>query len=133
MSFPISVQTKMKTYLTVLLSLIVLSGCATQEYKAAESQCAPQAYRQYPVINQRKIEMRTRPVEVPTRKTKCVSKPKGNQVETICEDITETRYEQYPYEVTVDVNADTRNNVIRACARNICFKSYGNVDCETKK
>ena len=122
----------MKKYIALLSFAILLTGCATIEYLAAENQCSPSAFLQFPVINQQRIEMRSRPIQVPTGQTKCVSTTNGNKTETVCQDITRTEYQQYPVNVTVDINEDARDKVIAACARNICYKSHGNPDCEKK-
>ncbi|NUU02278.1 hypothetical protein [Herbaspirillum robiniae] len=115
-----------------LAALSSLGGCATQEYLSAQNQCTPQAYRQYPVANQQRWETRSRQVEVPTGKTKCVTRTTGaNQSETICEDIKEKRYQNYQALVTVDINADPRNALIKACTQDMCMRQFGNPDCET--
>ncbi len=122
----------MKKTIALLSFAITLTGCATKEYLAAENQCSPSAFLQFPVINQQRIEMRSRAIQVPTGQTKCVSTTNGNKTETVCNDITRTEYQQYPVNVTVDINEDARDKVIAACARNICIKSHGNPDCEKK-
>jgi hypothetical protein len=115
----------------IILSFgLALSGCATEAYRAAADQCSPAAYAQYPVINQQKMEMRTRSVQVPTGQTKCTSTVNGNKTDTTCTDITRTEYQQYPVYVTVDINEDGRDKVIAACARDRCLKTHGNPDCE---
>ncbi|MGB9982185.1 hypothetical protein [Herbaspirillum sp. AP02] len=109
---------------------LTLSGCATEAYRATESQCAPAAYAQYPVISQTRMEMRTRPIQVPTGQTRCSSVTNGNRTDTVCQDITRTEYQQYPVYVTVDINEYGRNQVIAACARSQCLRTHGNPDCE---
>ncbi|HZG18837.1 MAG TPA: hypothetical protein VE092_02385 [Herbaspirillum sp.] len=116
--------------LTLLCLVLALSGCATEAYRATESQCAPAAYAQYPVINQTRMEMRTRPIQVPTGQTRCSSVTNGNRTDTVCQDITRTEYQSYPVYVTADINEYGRNQVIAACARNQCLRTHGNPDCK---
>ncbi|WP_254426926.1 hypothetical protein [Herbaspirillum sp. VT-16-41] len=117
-------------YLAMLCLGLALSGCATEAYRATESQCAPAAYAQYPVINQTRMEMRTRPIQVPTGQTRCSSVTNGNRTDTVCQDITRTEYQQYPVYVTVDINEYGRDQVIAACARSQCLRTHGNPDCK---
>jgi hypothetical protein len=129
---PLAAMKKPLIPLFVLAALSTLAGCATQEYQAAQNQCRPQAYRQYPVANQQRWETRSREVEVPTGKSKCVTRNTGNnQTETICEDIKEKRYQNYQALVTVDVNTDPRDAMVKACAQDICMRQFGNPGCET--
>ncbi|WP_044530443.1 hypothetical protein [Herbaspirillum sp. B65] len=122
----------MKTYTVVpwLVALLALSGCATEAYRATENLCAPAAYAQYPVIQQTRMEMRSRPILVPTGQTRCSSVTNGNRTDTVCQDIMRTEYQPYPVYVTVDINEYGRNQVITACARNQCMKTHGNPDCK---
>ena len=110
--------------------MLALGGCATEAYRATESQCAPAAYAQYPIIQQTRMEMRTRTIQVPTGQTRCSSVVNGNRTDTVCQDILRTEYQQYPVYVTVDINEYGRNQVIAACARAQCVRTHGNPDCE---
>lgn len=123
----------MKAVLAIGLLAAALSGCATQEYINAQNRCSPQAYQEYPIVKQQRWETRRRQIQVPTGKRRCVTKTTGNQSESVCEDITETRWEDYVVPVMVDINKSARDEVIDACARNICVRSHGNPDCETGK
>src|SRR4051812_9915791 len=67
----------MKTLFPVFIVLL-LAGCATQEFRNAEAYCRPPAYQQYPVVYQQRWETRTRPVEVFTGRTRCVNRDIGN-------------------------------------------------------
>lgn len=113
-----------------LAAMLALTGCATEAYRATESQCAPAAYAQYPIIQQTRMEMRTRAIQVPTGQSRCSSVVNGNRTDTVCQDILRTEYQPYPVYVTVDINEYGRNQVIRACARSQCVRTHGNPDCE---
>lgn len=122
----------MKPLLPVLLTLLCLVGCATQEYRNAEAYCSPPAYRQYPVVYQQRWESRVRPVEVFTGRTRCVNRDIGNgRTESICEPLREIRYVDTPVLVTVDLNQLARDTVISACAQDTCMRQFGNVDCKS--
>lgn len=120
----------MKRHLVLLCLGLALSGCATEAYRATESQCAPAAFAKYPVVMQPRLETRSRPIEVPTGRTKCTTVTNGNRTESTCQDITRTEYQNYQVYVDVDINERGRNQVITACARNQCMRTHGNTTCE---
>jgi hypothetical protein len=112
--------------IAAVLAASLLAGCATEEYRRAETECAIDAYQQYPVVNQPMLRTDTRPVLVPSGRTICTT----NNNRTICDQVMETRYETYQYWATVDVNAPARDNVIRSCAANLCAQRFGNAECK---
>jgi hypothetical protein len=104
-----------------------LAGCATQEYRRAETECAIDAYQQYPVNPQPALITDQRPVQVP--RMVCTN----NAGQTVCNHIWVTRFEPYQYWGTVDVNTEPRNAVIATCAKNLCEQRFGNPDCKDVK
>ncbi len=123
----------MKYVVTIALASAVLSGCATPEFINAQNRCSPQAYQDYPIIQQQRWETRRRQIQIQTDKRRCVTTNNANQTESVCEDVTEPRWEDYVVPVMVNINKSARGEVIDACARNICVRSYGNPECKVGK
>jgi len=115
----------------LLLSALLVSGCATKEYYQAQDECAPYAYRQFPVNNMQVYVPRTNVVRVPTGDSKCESRTDGNRVKTTCEPEFRTEYRTYQVLELIDTNIDPRNVVIRNCTRQLCSERFGNPDCDT--
>ena len=112
---------------------IVLSGCATQEYRQAANECSYEAYQRYPVNNVTQIVTVQRPVQVPTGQTNCTTNYFGNTASTSCQQVMTTEMRNFQESVTSDANESYRQNAIRSCAAQKCYTRYGNADCKVEK
>jgi hypothetical protein len=124
----------MKTYVlsSFVLSLLVLSGCATPEYKAAYQTCSPGAFGQYPEDIVRTFEMRQRWIRVPTGQVSCTTvQGAANHKQTLCTPITTMSSIMAMEPVIVDRNEEPRRRLISACAQSLCASRFGNEDCKT--
>lgn len=110
---------------------IALSGCATQEYRQAASECSYEAYQRYPVNNVTQIVTVQRPVQVPTGQTDCTTNYFGNTASTSCQQVMRTEMRNFQQNVVVDTNESYRQNAIRSCAAQKCYNRYGNADCKS--
>lgn len=117
--------------LTVLA--IALSGCATQEYRQAASECSYEAYQRYPVNNVTKTITVQKPVQVPTGQTDCTTNYFGNTATTSCQQIMRTELRNFQENRIVDTNEYYRQNAINSCAAQKCYSRYGNADCKVAK
>ena len=122
----------MKTWVLVLATLL-LTGCATKAYRAVEGECAPQAWADYPENKVQVVQMRQRMVHVSTGMRNCFSRNEGNQVHTICNDITRLEFIPYQETVVIDQNEVVRKMAIESCAANLCLQRYGNAACKTEQ
>jgi hypothetical protein len=120
----------MKTWVLVLAT-VLLTGCATKAYRAVESECAPQAWADYPENKVQVVQTRQRVVHVATGMRNCFSRRDGNLVQTICNDITRPEYIPYQETVVIDQNEAVRNMAIASCSANLCAQRYGNAKCKT--
>jgi hypothetical protein len=123
----------MKTSLLSFLSLclMLLSGCATPEYKAAYQECSPGAFSQYPEDKVRSFEMRQRWVQVPTGRVNCVTvQDAAHNKQTICTPITWMDSVMVMEPVVVDRNEEPRQRLIKACAQSLCVQRFGNEACK---
>ena len=117
-------------FFLLLLSALLVSGCATKEYYQAQDECAPQAYRQFPPNTIQVYVPRTTAVRIPTGGSKCESRTEDNRVKTNCEPEFRVEYRTYQSLELVDTNAEPRNVVIRSCTRQLCVQRFGNADCD---
>jgi hypothetical protein len=120
----------MKIWVLVLATLL-LTGCATKAYRAVESECAPQAWADYPESKIQMVQTRQRVIHVSTGMRNCFSRRDGNQVHTICNDITRPEYIPYQETVVIDQNEAVRKMAIASCSANLCVQRYGNAQCKT--
>jgi len=120
----------MKTWVR-MLAIVLLTGCATKAYRAVESECAPQAWVDYPENKVQVVQARQRVVHVATGMRNCFTRREGNQVHTVCNDITRPEYIPYQEVVVVDQNEAVRKTAIASCSANLCVQRYGNVQCKT--
>ncbi len=114
-----------------MLATVLLTGCATKAYRAVESECAPQAWADYPESKVEVVQTRQRVVHVSTGMRNCFSRRDGNQVHTICNDITRPEYIPYQETVVIDQNEAVRKMAIASCSANVCVQRYGNAQCKT--
>ena len=120
----------MKVWFLVLATAL-LTGCATKAYRAVESECAPQAWADYPESKVQVVQTRQRVIHMSTGLRNCFSRRNGNQVHTICNDITRPEYIPYQEIVVIDQNDAVRKMAIDACSVNLCLQRYGNAQCKT--
>jgi len=120
----------MKVWFLVLTATL-LTGCATQAYRAVESECAPQAWADYPQSKVQVVQTRQRVIHVFTGMRNCFRRVEGNQVHTICNDITRPEYISYQEIVVIDQNEGVRKMAIASCSANLCVQRYGNAQCKT--
>ena len=120
----------MKLWLAVWMGLM-LSGCATQAYRAVEKECSPAAFADYPVDQVRRLETRQRVIQVSTGMRSCYAVKDGNHTQTICSDITRPELITYQEWVVLDQNEAIRQQAIESCTANLCSQRYGNAKCKT--
>jgi hypothetical protein len=120
----------MKTWVLVLATAL-LTGCATKAYRAVESECAPQAWADYPENKVQVVQTRQRVIHVSTGMRSCFSTRNGANTRTICNDITRPEYIPYQETVVVDQNEAVRKMAIESCAANLCLQRYDNAKCKT--
>lgn len=112
-----------------LCSVFVLTGCASPEFKAAQSECASTWMRKIPAQYEKEMYNESRKREVPTGETTCTTV--GNTVN--CKQHMKTEYYTVPAVRTVDRNKGNRDAQIQACTRDICLSRYGNTACDKPK
>ena len=115
-------------YLILIIVIgFFLFGCATTttEYKMVKGECSSQAYQQYPIDNHVEVKTEYRQVRVKTGQ----SCRQGGLAPTFC--TTQYAYKSEPYQtkVSVDLNADIRDQTISSCTRSQCLTKYGNEKC----
>ena len=115
----------------LVLATALLTGCATQAYRAVEKECAPQAWADYPQSKVQMVQTRQRVIHVFTGMRNCFRRVEGNQVHTICNDITRPEYIPYQEIVVIDQNEGVRKMAIASCSANLCVQRYGNAQCKT--
>lgn len=115
----------MKKVLILSAVLLVLSGCATQEYVNERQSCTNQSYQNFPVKNVQTVVRRSKAVQVQDG-IQCINT--GMMVN--CQPTYRTVYQDYDSNETVDTNASSRNAFIGSCTRQACIRRYGNPDCE---
>ncbi|NBS77181.1 MAG: hypothetical protein EBT28_07160 [Betaproteobacteria bacterium] len=93
---------------------MALTGCATEQWKAAEAQCMMQAMPIFPVATEQRWVHELPPVPFMQKCVQVSYKDKDgkNLVRTECS--------------MVPMMA----NYVRSCAQQSCFVSYGNTDCK---
>jgi len=118
----------------ILIVLVAsLTGCATEGYRVAESECSYKGFSQYPVNNVSQVVTQNIALQVPTGQTVCnsMSMGYGYPVQTVCNQVTRTEYRPYQQNVVSDANAANRNSYIRNCAQMLCYQRFGNHQCES--
>ncbi|WP_310626134.1 hypothetical protein [Limnohabitans sp.] len=98
----------MKFWLAVV-SGALLAGCATQAYRAVEQECSATVFADYPVQKVQQIETRQRMVQISTGMRSCFASRDGNQMRTLCTDITRPELLTYQEMREVDQNETVRN------------------------
>ena len=69
------------------LTATLLTGCATQAYRAVEAECAPQAWVDYPENKLQVVQTRQRVIHVSTGMRSCYTTRDGAHTHTICNDV----------------------------------------------
>jgi len=117
--------------IVIWMGLMLLSGCATQAYRAVEHECKPSAWAEYPENKIQVVETRQRVMNVSTGMRNCYTSKEGNQTHTFCQDVTRPEIISYQQVVVVDQNEAVRRMAIESCAANLCVQRYGNAQCKT--
>ena len=117
-------------YLILIIVIgFFLFGCATTttEYKMVKGECSSQAYQQYPIDNHVEVKTEYRQVRV---KTGEICRQGGGVLKIVNCD-TQYAYKSEPYQkkVSVDLNADMRDQTISSCTKSQCLTKYGNEKC----
>ena len=120
----------MKVWFLVLTATL-LTGCATQAYRAVEAECAPQAWVDYPEKKLQVVQTRQRLIHVSTGMRSCYTTRDGAHTHTICNDVTRSEYIPYRETVVIDQNEALRKMAMESCAVNLCLQRYGNAKCKT--
>ena len=120
----------MKVWFLVLTATL-LTGCATQAYRAVEAECAPQAWVDYPENKLQVVQTRQRVIHVSTGMRSCYTTRDGAHTNTICNDVTRPEYIPYRETVVIDQNEAVRKMAMESCAVNLCLQRYGNAKCKT--
>jgi hypothetical protein len=114
----------------ILLTAVILIGCATPARNDAENQCKADAYRQHPPLIERMTVNKTRAVRVPTGDVDCSTYGTGQYSTTTCKAKTKIDYIPYIAIENVDKNEPLRNLYLKSCADSICLQNLGNKDCK---
>lgn len=115
----------------LVLTATLLTGCATQAYRAVEAECAPQAWVDYPENKLQVVQTRQRVIHVSTGMRSCYTTRDGAHTNTICNDVTRPEFIPYQETVVIDQNEAVRKMAIESCAVNLCLQRYGNAKCKT--
>lgn len=113
------------------LGVVLLSACATPQYKAALGECTPGAFNKLPVEEVQTWVTRNRAVQVPSGLTQCHTTQSGIQSHTTCFPIMRTEWFPYQELAMVDTNKAERDSLIKGCAQALCLHRYGNAACKT--
>ncbi len=131
----------MRTNLIALygVSLLLLAGCATNEWTQTNRECWAEAYAAIPEKFETRIVTRSKLVEVPDGTTSCTTRNVvvGGTVgmpiyeaRTECRQGTELVRQQFNETISVDLNKASRANYANSCRVNLCIRRYGNADCK---
>ena len=92
-----------------------------------KAECSSQAYQQYPIDNHVEVKTEYRQVRV---KTGEICRQGGGVLKIVNCD-TQYAYKSEPYQtkVSVDLNADIRDQTISSCTKSQCLTKYGNEKC----
>lgn len=115
---------------SAVVSVAILSGCATQARKDASEQCLSEGLKRHPVVIQEKLVQMLRSVEVATGTVQCSTIGYGQFATTNC--VPDTRIEFIPYTILdrVDVNEDRRDRYVKKCADEKCMEKFNNIECK---
>jgi hypothetical protein len=112
-----------------LISLLALSACATDQWKAAEAQCQMQAMPIFPVATEQRWVHELQPVPFMQRCVQVSYKDKDGK-DRVRNECNLMPLMAMPRLETIDLNQKARNEYVRSCAQQSCFQTYGNTDCK---
>jgi hypothetical protein len=112
-----------------LISLLALSACATDQWKAAEAQCQMQAMPIFPVATEQRWVHELQPVTFMQRCVQVSYKDKDGK-DRVRNECNLMPLMAMPRLETIDLNQKARNEYVRSCAQQSCFQTYGNTDCK---
>ena len=107
--------------------LLILSACATPEYRVERSACTAEWTTRIPPDYRQRLVQRFRTVEGPSGRTVCTTVKRR----TTCVEDRVTYSVPYTDIETYDRNRPQRDAQISVCAARACSARYGNVDCKT--
>jgi hypothetical protein len=111
------------------IAFLALTGCATEQWKAAEAQCMMQAMPIFPVATEQRWVHELPPMPFMQKCVQVSYKDKDGKtlLRTECSMVPMMAM---PRLETIDLNQKARNDYVRSCAQQSCFVSYGNTDCK---
>jgi len=112
-----------------LISLLALSACATDQWKAAEAQCQMQAMPIFPFATEQRWVHELQPVPFMQRCVQVSYKDKDGK-DRVRNECNLMPLMAMPRLETIDLNQKARNEYVRSCAQQSCFQTYGNTDCK---
>lgn len=112
---------------------VIVAGCATKEWRQANSVCAAKYKNEIPPNYQQITVNKTRAVQVPSGNVNCQTFGSGYMRTTNCTQGTRTEYIPYTAVKTVDLNKGRRDAAIRSCTTSSCYQQYGNAACKIGK
>jgi hypothetical protein len=115
------------------LPIMALAGCATPEYRSAQSECTPQALTQFPVVQVSNWVTMHRVIQVPTGQSHCTTTQQGQVAHTVCNPVLRPEFIPYQQMVVSDANQAARDAAIQSCANSLCLQRMGNPDCKPPK
>ena len=118
-------------FLFLVLATLLMTGCATKAYRAVESECAPQAWADYPQSKVQVVQTRQRVIHVATGMQNCYTRSDGKHTHTVCSPITRPEFIAFQETVVIDQNEAVRDMAIASCSANLCMQRYGNAKCKT--
>jgi hypothetical protein len=113
-------------FAALMLLPMMLIGCGTPEYRAANASCEADWFRNIPPSYYDTLVEQLRPVKRPTGRTTCVTR--GDR--TYCDQQMMTEFVPYQTVVTVDRYKPERDAEIARCTADACLRRYGNVECK---
>lgn len=112
--------------LPLLILPLLVSACATAEYRQEANICQALWLRTIPPSYHDKLVEQYRAVQRPTGRSVCITR--GNR--TVCEEKMRTEYVPYTAVVTVDRYKGERDAEISNCTLQACVARMGNAECE---
>ncbi|MGG7566322.1 hypothetical protein ACQ5SO_09190 [Rhodovulum sp. DZ06] len=116
----------MRPGLILLVPALLLSACATPEYRAERDICEAKWLRLVPPDWRQRVVTRFRYERRQTGRMVCTTR--GNR--TYCEPVWENVRVPYTAVESFDAAKAERDAEIRACTARACLERYGNVACE---
>lgn len=114
----------------VLILGLVVAGCATPEWRRANSICTAQYNDEIPPKYRQVVVKKSKAIDVPDGNITCKTVGTGSSATTNCTQGTRVEYVPYTDVETVDLNENRRDAAIQRCTEAACFQQYGNAACK---